>query len=607
MKQYFPSLINNKEFIFCENAGGSQIPKHVINRLKFFLENYYLQPGNNNILSNNLSRNLEEINNITDIILNNKKGKIIYGNSCSQLSVNLANSLIPILCENKEANLIITDLNHEACVSPFERIFKNNNLNVITQSLDNFNLDYKELIDKVDHNTKLVILPHASNILGNILDIEYLNRKIKEKNKNTKILVDGVAYMPHELIDVDKLDIDYYIVSFYKFCGLRISALYIKDKNLTNIINQNHYFLNDSNEKKLEIGGINFENAISILGIKDYLLHIKNADNFTRKYYEQIIESFKNHEKLLIDRFYKNLEKNNEIKIIESKNLKKIPIFSLQFKNYNSLNISLILNELNILCKSSTFYCDRFFDKYNFDKNEGLLRISLMHYNTLEEVDIITNYLNMFQKRELSIIFQNIYFYNSPHCYLKESFNFIQKDNYYNNSRNRAFSMLKINDNIEIIGNLNFYQSEIYNNFNGNKMREYPNIDENILSDKLFIEILKNFNFIVKEQYGENNKYIQIHKIRVYANKDSTNLVPEGIHQDGYNMIAIYCVARVNIKGGCSIIYDENKKIIYEKELAEGEMIVINDNKYFHNVTNIELLDKEKIGYRDIIVLTTIS
>ena len=72
-------------------------------------------------------------------------------------------------------------------------------------------------------------------------------------------------------------------------------------------------------------------------------------------------------------------------------------------------------------------------------------------------------------------------------------------------------------------------------------------------------------------------------------------------------MIAIYCVTRVNITGGCSIIYDENKKIIYEKELAEGEMIVINDNKYFHNVTNIELLDKEKIGYRDIIVLTTIS
>ena len=607
MKQYFPSLSNNKEFIFCENAGGSQIPKHVINRLKFFLENYYLQPGNNNILSNNLSSNLEEINNITDIILNNKKGKIIYGNSCSQLSVNLANSLIPILCENKEANLIITDLNHEACVSPFERIFKNNNLNVITQSLDNFNLDYKELIDKVDHNTKLVILPHASNILGNILDIEYLNRKIKEKNKNTKILVDGVAYMPHELIDVDKLDIDYYVVSFYKFCGLRISALYIKDKNLTNITNQNHYFLNDSNEKKLEIGGINFENAISILGIKDYLLDIKNANNFTRKYYEQIIESFKNHEKLLIDRFYKNLEKNNEIKIIESKNLKKIPIFSLQFKNYNSLNISLILNELNILCKSSTFYCDRFFDKYNFDKNEGLLRISLMHYNTLEEVDIITNYLNMFQKRELSIIFKNIYFYNSPDSYLKESFNFIKKDNYYNNSRNRAFSMLKIEDNIEIIGNLNFYQSGTYNNFNGNKMREYPNIDENILNDKLFIEILKNFNFIVKEQYGENNKYIQIHKIRVYANKDSTNLVPEGIHQDGFNMIAIYCLARVNIKGGRSIIYDENKKIIYEKELAEGEMIAINDNKYFHNVTNIELLDKEKIGYRDIIVLTTIS
>ena len=53
---------------------------------------------------------------------------------------------------------------------------------------------------------------------------------------------------------------------------------------------------------------------------------------------------------------------------IEINNLEKIPIFSLQLKNYNTLNTALILNELNILCKSSTFYCDRFLTIINLIK-----------------------------------------------------------------------------------------------------------------------------------------------------------------------------------------------------------------------------------------------
>ena len=116
------------------------------------------------------------------------------------------------------------------------------------------------------------------------------------------------------------------------------------------------------------------------------------------------------------------------------------------------------------------------------------------------------------------------------------------------------------------------------------------------------------FNNTVSDNFKERNEYIQIHQIRVYANCNSKiNLVPEGIHQDGFNMIAICCISRVNIKGGVSNIYDENKKLVYSSILKEGEFIIVNDNKYYHDVSEIELDDLNKIGYRDIIVLTTIS
>ena len=57
-----------------------------------------------------------------NIILNNKEGKIFFGSSTSQLCYNLANSLEEHISVNKNSEIILNDFNHEACLTPFERI-----------------------------------------------------------------------------------------------------------------------------------------------------------------------------------------------------------------------------------------------------------------------------------------------------------------------------------------------------------------------------------------------------------------------------------------------------------------------------------------------------
>ena len=92
------------------------------------------------------------------------------------------------------------------------------------------------------------------------------------------------------------------------------------------------------------------------------------------------------------------------------------------------------------------------------------------------------------------------------------------------------------------------------------------------------------------------------------ANNLSTNLVPEGIHQDGFNFIAISCINRKNIRGGLNNVYDSDKTIKYYcTTLNQGEILILNDRKMFHDVTNIELNNLNEVGYRDIFVFTTIS
>tara|TARA_Y100000816_G_scaffold207851_1_gene153720 strand:+ start:187 stop:2049 length:1863 start_codon:yes stop_codon:yes gene_type:complete len=620
MRKYFPALMKYKNYIFCDNAGGSQVPKQVYNTFTEFLTNNYVQPYGNNILSQKITKSLEEINYITNTILNNQKGQIAYGSSCSQLVYNLAHAMGDELIAEKNNEIILTNFSHEACVSPFERLAIKNDLKVHWWSLKNsksnkYEINSNDLLSKVNKNTKLVVLPHVSNILGNVIDVKELTKSIKEINNDTKVLVDGVAYLPHGIVDVDDYDVDYYVVSFYKFCALRVSALYVKDP--LSIKNQYHYFFdNEESIKKIEIGGANYESASSILGLRDYFMDLaKNYKYdykiFNRELVEFVMTKINNYEASLTDLFKNCIEHNDEIEIIECKESIKVPIFALRFKNYNENNVNLILNELGIICKNGTFYCDRLFDNLNICKQRGVLRISLMHYNNLDECISIVSALNLFKKIESSFRFTLDYKYKNLVSHkLSKSFDNLSIDKYYNIKRGRGFSLVKVDDldKLEIIGDLNFYQSESYNNYNGNVLRKYSNLSEDILDDELFKYLVQTFKEQVDKVSPVVTRYIQVHQIRVYANNLSTNLVPEGIHQDGYNFIAITCINRKNIRGGLNNVYASDKTIkCYSTSLNEGEILILNDRKMFHDVTNIELNNLNELGYRDIFVFTTIS
>ena len=113
------------------------------------------------------------------------------------------------------------------------------------------------------------------------------------------------------------------------------------------------------------------------------------------------------------------------------------------------------------------------------------------------------------------------------------------------------------------------------------------------------------FKINVEKEFKEKIRYILIHQIRVIIDDNNNIVTPEGIHQDGYNIVGICCINRNNIEGGINNIYDKDKKLIYSKLLDEGEMLIINDNNYYHDVSTIT--SKDNNGYRDMFIITTIS
>lgn len=648
MYKYFPALLSPNSqilsrLVYCDNAGGSQVPQQVLSRVTNMITNYYVQPYSNNNISKRLTKEIEDANKTASIILNNSSGDIIYGSSTTQLVYNLVNSMKKNL-NRVSGEIVLADFNHESMLTPFERIIKDldsiadskspddedNTQKLIlkwwnlTKNGEKYTIDYDKLYSMITSKTRLVVLPHVSNILGNVLDIKTIVKEIRKKNKSTKVMVDGVAYMAHGPIDVTEMDIDFYLVSFYKFCGLRVSALYIKDKSVIRAIeNQNHYFIPKQNgsdsTKKLEIGGVNYENLVSINGIGDYLCDVAKFFNyekelkFNRYVVEYVMEKFSIYEKIFVNMVGRNIEKSGEMRVIEDKNIQKTPLFSLKFKNYDVKFVELVLNELDIICKSGKFYSDRLLK--NIDEGD-VLRISFMHYNNPQNVDTVLGYLNMFKRLELDFLFNvNSKARDFVTIDLKSSFDNLEPDPYYKEKRGRAYSLLDIKDtdNINIVGDIDFYQSSSYNNYNGDIVRNYKNIDKSLLNDKIFRFFVKTFKEQVQEATrtltdGYNSDYIFVHQIRVYASDDtSVNPVPEGIHRDGYNIVGLSVVDRVNIKGGISNVYDSDKNIALTKQLQRGEMLIINDAKMYHDVTPIKLDKMDREGYRDIFVFTTIS
>ena len=144
------------------------------------------------------------------------------------------------------------------------------------------------------------------------------------------------------------------------------------------------------------------------------------------------------------------------------------------------------------------------------------------------------------------------------------------------------------------------YASEKHNPVHGGLIRNYNKINT-------CNELEKIVNIFYKET-NINDCEVLVQAQRILCNDNNIEYFPaiEGIHQDGTKYMSIFCVNRVNISGGISQIFTSNnpKDICYEYEMKPNDMLILDDVKYWHYVTPIIKIDKDKVGYRDIIIIS---
>jgi len=247
---------------------------------------------------------------------------------------------------------------------------------------DNGDLIFEEYLKLLNIKTKLVAISQVSNALGIVIPL----KKIIEAahSSDVPVLVDGAQGIQHGIVDVKKIDCDFYVFSGHKIYGpTGIGILYGKEKYLEELppyqgggdmVDKVTFEKTTYNELpfKFEAGTTNYVGAIGLGRALEYVLDIGR---------ENIAEM----EHDLLKYATEKLTAFDEIRIF-GKSENKISIVSFLINSIHQYDAGMILDKLGIAVRTGTHCAQPVMDRFGI---AGTIRASMCFYNTREEVDIL--------------------------------------------------------------------------------------------------------------------------------------------------------------------------------------------------------------------------
>lgn len=411
-RSHFPAL--DSGFIFADNAGGSQCAKGVVDLITDYLLNSNVQLGADySVSALATTRVTLDAPSIARQLFNARSpDEIVFSSSSSMNMENLARGMDNAIQPGDE---IIVTGEHETNVGCWKKlaarrgaILKHWKSRVIDPTnLFSVALKTEDLLPLISSKTRIIAFTACSNILGSVIPVKDVIKAARAEAKSkgaskVEISVDCVAYAPHRLIDVQDWDVDFCVVSLYKVYGPHTSALYVRSEVFkTSVSPINHHFLRvESSPYKIQPGGSGYELVHGTSGIVPYLLSLTPVNSLRASF-----EAIALHELALLQVLLGYLthpdRKARGVRIVGDEKIDSTRVPTISFvvvgeRPIKSKDIVAAFDRKNkIGIRYGHFYAYTLVSELvpNFDLEDGVVRISLVHYNTIAEAKAIVETL----------------------------------------------------------------------------------------------------------------------------------------------------------------------------------------------------------------------
>ena len=377
--------------IFFENAGGALTLKSVVK----CSQKYAAIPdnqGRENSGSHELVKVINNAKNDLRTFMNASTGQFFIGESGTELLFRLI--MNACLGTNNKGIVLGSTVEHPATRSACIRWSKvSGKKHILIPHDDQKGLVIsKEYARYVTKDTKVATIIHTSPVTGMSMDVKGIAKEIRLVSPNCFIIVDGIQHAAHGQIDIDSYNVDGYVISPYKmFSRHGYGLAWISDR-LTNLP---HDMLVDGPNDTWELGTRDTGSYATISEVISYFDWL--GSNFTdsddkRDKFIAAGNAIKNHEKKLTDTMIfgngniPGLSQINKVNIIGGlDNPAREGLVSIYIDGLDSAEIVKKLNDQGIRThlRKADHYSRNILDPL---KQESCVRVSLCHYNSIEEV-----------------------------------------------------------------------------------------------------------------------------------------------------------------------------------------------------------------------------
>lgn len=373
---------------FFENAGGSYPCAQVVDRLTRFYRTRKVQPYSPYAASAAGGEEMDEARTRLSAMMGVAPDELSFGPSTSANTYVLAQAFRRALKPGEA--IVVTDQDHEANSGPWRRLAEEG-IDIREWKIDpaTGHLDPARLAPLLaDGRVRLVCFPHCSNVVAEINPVAEIVAMAHAAGAVT--CVDGVSYAPHGVPDVGALGADIYLLSAYKVFGPHQGIMAIRRGLGESLPNQGHWFNGDSLYKRFTPAGPDHAQIAACAGIADYIdaLHSRHfvADPDARRRAGAVHDLLRAAETAVIQPLLDYLADRNDLRLIGPRDAaRRAPTVAVDLGRAAE-PVAAELAGHGINCLGGTFYANRPLAAMGVDMDQGVLRLSAVHYTSPDDV-----------------------------------------------------------------------------------------------------------------------------------------------------------------------------------------------------------------------------
>ena len=396
VRAQFDQLHDDPGFVFASNAGGSYVCNQVNAVLEHYNHHTRVQPYARYASSTEAGKAMDRALYGWAEALNIDRSELTIGPSTSINTYVMAQAIGDFWQPGDE--IIVTNQDHEANSGAWRRKAMERGATIRQWEVDKDTglLDIEGLLPLLNENTRWVFFTHCSNVAGTVNPVAQIVSTVKNGSK-ARVFVDAVAYAPHHVTNMKALGVDAYAFSLYKVYGPHQGILYVNRDIHGDLTSQAHYFNSGDPTKDFNPAGPQHAQVAACAGVLDYFdelhqHHFGDSDKTRNQRLDDLYPLILEHENSIAAPVLEFLDRHADVRLIGKSHTRdndRAPTIAFRPLKQSAQSVAHQLQDIGIGTEHGNFYAYRLVSDLGIDPADGVVRISLLHYTSMDEVNRI--------------------------------------------------------------------------------------------------------------------------------------------------------------------------------------------------------------------------